>query len=156
MEFTFTDTRIEFARGCLDELAQHRQKTWWSLENGGQLFARIDGGKITVERTTVTKGLSRRTRFGFLPDRATEQADIDAMFAAGLHYLGDWHTHPEPTPQPSATDKEKLTDIFRRSTHRLQFMLLVIVGQAAFPRGLYVAAINADAVFPLAAIVPPA
>ena len=117
------------------------------MENGGQLFARIDGDKFTVARMTVTKGGSRRTRFAFLPDRAAEQADIDAMFAAGLHYVGDWHTHPESEPKPSPSDEEKLSDIFRKSTHRLQFMLLVIVGNAEFPRGLYVAAVNVDGVF---------
>jgi integrative and conjugative element protein (TIGR02256 family) len=142
MNFTFAHSQVVLTSECLDDLARHRQGTWLSLENGGQLFARISGAKMTVERISVTRGRSRRTRFGFLPDRAAEQADIDAMFAAGLHYVGDWHTHPEPTPTPSGSDEAKLTDIFRRSTHHLSFMLLVIVGQAEFPSGLYVGAVN--------------
>jgi integrative and conjugative element protein (TIGR02256 family) len=142
MKFAFAQVRVLFTPACLDELAQHRQETWLSLEDGGQLFARIEGDKMTVERVTVTKGRSRRTRFGFLPDRAAEQADIDAMFAAGLHYVGDWHTHPEAAPIPSSSDKVKLTDIFRKSSHELQIMLLVIVGQAKFPHGLYVGAVD--------------
>lgn len=149
MEFTCAQLRVVLAPACLDELAQHRQKTWLSLENGGQLFARMNDERITVERISVTKGRSRRTRFGFLPDRVAEQADIDAMFAAGLHYVGDWHSHPEAAPTPSSSDEVKLTDIFRKSNHELQFMLLVIVGQAAFPRGLYVGAVEAGGVLRL-------
>ncbi len=142
MILTFAQGRITLPSPCLDDLAQHRQKTWLSLENGGQLFARIEGEKLTVERITVTKGRSRRTRFGFLPDRTAEQADINAMFAAGLHYVGDWHTHPEPVPTPSGSDEAKLSDIFRKSSHELPFMLIVIVGQAEFPLGLYVGAVD--------------
>jgi len=150
MILTFAQGRVVLPSACLDDLAQHRQKTWLSLENGGQLFARIAGETLTVERITVTKGRSRRTRFGFLPDRAAEQADIDAMFASGLHYVGDWHTHPEATPTPSMADEAKLRDIFDKSNHELEFMLLIIVGQADFPRGLFAAAVASGGTFPMA------
>jgi integrative and conjugative element protein (TIGR02256 family) len=64
------------------------------------------------------------------------------LFEQGLHYVGDWHTHPEPIPHPSATDTAEILDIFRCSKHELAAMLLVIVGQSTFPKGLFVGAVH--------------
>lgn len=141
MKYSHSILQIEFTDACLAELASRRQLLCISRENGGQLFARIEGDCIRVEAATVTKGRSRRARLGFWPDRLAERADIQRMYEQGLHYVGDWHTHPEPSPQPSSTDKSEMLDIFRRSRHELPAMLLVIVGQTPFPRGLFVGAV---------------
>lgn len=61
------------------------------------------------------------------------------MFAHGLHYVGDWHTHPEDNPWPSPTDLDSIVDCVRRSRHELAGFLLVIVGRLDPPAGLYVA-----------------
>ncbi len=100
-------------------------------------------GSIVVELATVTSGRSRRTRFGFWPDRETERKDIARLFMDGLHYIGDWHTHPEELPTPSSTDMRKALEIFNESQHELNAMLMVIVGRERFPDGLFVGAVTA-------------
>lgn len=146
MNYSFRDLRIYFTGDCLEHLASRRQTSCFSREMGGQLFGRVDGSNYRIELATVTRGRSRRARFGFWPDRVAERADIVKLFEEGLHYVGDWHTHPEHIPHPSATDTAEMLDIFRRSKHELAAMLLVIVGKSVFPEGLFVGAVNGDGV----------
>lgn len=115
-----------------------------SREKGGQLFATFVKGKVLVVRATVVKGAS--SRFSFWPDRAAEQGQIDNLFTEGLHYVGDWHSHPERQPTPSGPDRQKMVDIFRSSKHELSLMLMAIVGQADFPGGLFLGAVTAQGV----------
>lgn len=142
MNFKYNNRVYEFEADCLAMFELNRQGKWLSREIGGQLFARFVGAVVRIEAATITKGRSRRSRFGFLPDRSAEKADIKAMFDRGLHYVGDWHTHPEPIPNPSSEDKTKMLEIFRESKHELDSMLMVIIGQEASPRGLFVGAVN--------------
>lgn len=146
MKFVYRGTTYVFGRDCLATFKTHRQRSWLSRETGGQIFGRFNADHVLIERATETRGRSRRTRFGFWPDRKAEQADIDALFAAGLHYLGDWHTHPEAEPTPSTTDKQKISAVYRNSRHELQVMFMVIIGFADFPAGLFVGAVSATGV----------
>ncbi len=142
MKYKFEDYLYEFDTASLVILETNRQRSRLSREIGGQLFARFHDRLIKIESVTITKGKSRRTRFGFWPDRSAEQADIKNLFEQGLHYIGDWHTHPEAIPTPSETDKSKMLEIFRLSTHELDSMLIVIVGLSPFPEGLFVGSVQ--------------
>lgn len=117
---------------------QYRQKRWYQREAGGQLFARLSLPRIVIEEATGPRDTDRRTRTSYVPDRAAEQREIDSRHPEGLHYVGDWHTHPEALPGPSALDIASISDSVRKSTHALNGFLLVIVGQAEPPRGLLV------------------
>ena len=142
MEFSYQSLSICFTDDCLAVLGSNRQIGWLAKEIGGQLFAQFTSKGIEVAMATVTKGKSRRTRYGFFPDRDAERADVQLLFNKGLHYIGDWHTHPEDVPIPSKTDEIELLDIFTKSRHELAFMLLVVVGRAKFSAGLYVGAVG--------------
>ena len=141
MKYQFQDVIYEFDNVCLATFEKCRQRTCVLRENGGQLFAKFLGDKIVIEIATITRGNTKRSRFGFWPDRLAERQDIQALFDKGLHYIGDWHTHPESTPAPSASDRIKMIDIFQRSNHELKNMLMVIVGLASFPEGLFVGSV---------------
>lgn len=149
MKYVFQDTLYVFSDSCLETLASHRQRSCLSSETGGQLFARFETDRVLVDRATLTKGKTKRSRFSFWPDREAERQDIRALFDEGLHFLGDWHTHPEPRPTPSRPDTTKMREVFQQSRHELRVMLLVIVGQDEFPTGLYVGAVTARGVKPL-------
>ena len=56
-----------------------------------------------------------------------------------FHYVGDWHTHPETHPTPSNVDVESIQETFRLSRHELAAFVLIVVGTAPAPGGLYVA-----------------
>ena len=60
------------------------------------------------------------------------------MHADGLHYVGDWHTHPDPVPLPSMTDLHSISECLIRSRHELNAFVMVIVGTAPLPEALHV------------------
>lgn len=109
-------------------VARHRQTSCWKREAGGQLFARIDGDDWMVEEATGPRRGDSRSRFGFRPNRRAEQREIDDRFAVGLHYVGDWHTHPGPNPEPSPMDLASMQAMVRASRHELPGFLMMIVG----------------------------
>lgn len=117
---------------------RYRQRRWYQREAGGQLFARLSLSRIVIEEATGPRRTDRRTRTSYVPDRAAEQREIDSRHADGLHYVGDWHTHPEALPGPSGLDIASISELVRESTHALNGFLLVIVGQAEPPGGLLV------------------
>lgn len=128
---------LELAPSALVVLAEYRQKHFWAREAGGQLFAEIEDKQVRVVRAGRPKALDLRSRFGFAPHRPSEQREINANFGDGLHYVGDWHTHPEDSPTPSLTDASSINECVLQSKHQLTGFLLLIVGRLPFPDGLY-------------------
>ncbi|MBW3098813.1 Mov34/MPN/PAD-1 family protein [Pseudohoeflea sp. DP4N28-3] len=127
-----------FARNVLEHMDAHRQTSWRAPEAGGQLFARIDGPRISIVEATGPRPTDRRRRCSYVPDRKAEQAEIDQRFRLGLQFIGDWHTHPEEWPRPSSIDLANVTECVSRSTHNLGGFVLAIRGTGTFPQGLFV------------------
>jgi integrative and conjugative element protein (TIGR02256 family) len=122
----------------LNHFRKHQQKRWFHREAGGQLFARFSPLEVAVEAATGPRKSDFRTRTSYVPDPRGEQQEINDWHKKGLHYVGDWHSHPEPRPRPSRNDSESIRDSFRKSKHHLNGFLLIIVGTDSFPSGLYV------------------
>ena len=121
---------------------RYRQRSPRSREAGGQLFARIGRDLVFVEKATGPRRSDRRSRWSFRPKRYAEQGEIRRFFDIGLHFVGDWHTHPEPHPRPSPLDIESSCEMFRRSKHELDAFFMVIVGTASDTPGLFVSAVQ--------------
>ena len=60
------------------------------------------------------------------------------MHNRGLHFIGDWHTHPERLPRPSPSDVHSIRQAFKLSKHHLNGFVLLIAGTEVFPHGLFV------------------
>lgn len=128
---------VKIRPDVVDHIAAHRQRSCLSREAGGQLFARIDGKTWTIVKATGPRKSDWRSRFGYHPNRKAENEEIKQLFAAGLHFVGDWHTHPERTPEPSGTDTHSMNDAVAQSIHELPGFIMLIVGTEAFPGGLW-------------------
>jgi integrative and conjugative element protein (TIGR02256 family) len=122
----------------LQQFDSSRQRKPGLAEAGGQLFASLADGHIRIEKATGPRKSDKRGRTHFLPDRRAEQKEIATMHAAGLHYVGDWHTHPQPVPAPSATDLRSMRECVSQSRHDLNAFIMIIVGTDPSPRGLNV------------------
>jgi len=121
---------------AIEHLICHRQTRWWQREAGGLLFARFDNQAIIIEEATGPRPTDRRTPFSYWPDRKAEQAEIDERFERGLHYVGDWHSHPQKVPKPSLRDERTMVSRVKYSRHQLNGILFAIIGHGPLPRGL--------------------
>ncbi|MGD1210112.1 MAG: Mov34/MPN/PAD-1 family protein [Candidatus Acidiferrales bacterium] len=145
--------RLVLSRRVVKHFEKHKQKRPNSLEAGGQLFARLSAlPEVIIEQATGPRSSDFRTRTVYIPDRSAEQPEIDYWHKKGLHYVGDWHTHPEVVPNPSGSDSESIRESFVNSKHSLYGFLLIIVGTDAFPSGLYVSLNNAESKLSLVCI----
>lgn len=131
---------------ALGAMVRHRQIRAKDIEAGGQLFARFIGGDTIIVEATGPKLLDRGGRYLFIPNRLIQRFEIKAKHKQGKHFVGDWHTHPQPQPIPSAEDIRGMIDCFCKSQHELKAFFMVIVGTAEPPEGLFVCLINGNGV----------
>lgn len=121
---------IVLSDDVLNHFKKHQQKLKKDKESGGQLFAKIDikGHHWSIVKATGPNHNDFRSRLGFKANRKKEQEDIDSAFNNGLHFVGDWHTHPESHPNPSLEDRNAIFDIFKKSKHELPGFIMIIIG----------------------------
>jgi len=123
-------------------LNKFRQIKIRQKEAGGQLFAKITDKIVSVETATGPHKKDYRRRYHFFPNQIRLRSEIKTYFRQGLHYVGDWHTHPQKNPSPSSLDIESMYRCFRQSKHELDHFILIIVGQKAEDENLWVGIIN--------------
>jgi integrative and conjugative element protein (TIGR02256 family) len=117
---------------------KHRQRFCIKAEAGGQLFACFKEPEIRIEVATGPRPTDKRGRTYYRPDRRAERKEIIYYHKRGLHYVGDWHTHPSRIPKPSPTDLSNIRDCFLRSSHTLAAFVIIIIGTARAPKGFRV------------------
>ena len=130
-------------------LKKFRQTVPLQKEAGGQLFGRFEGSRTIIVEATPPKWLDRRSKTTFHPNRWVQRLEIRNRYARGLHFVGDWHTHPERIPHPSNEDKRNMMECFERSVHELHAFVMIIIGTELLPEGLHVSLIKKDAVLTL-------
>lgn len=123
---------------ALATIERFRQASSFAPEAGGMLLATIEPGLIRVIRATEPAPADKRTRFAFFPKLSHQQRVIDKQFRSGLHFIGEWHTHPEPRPTPSSVDLRSMADCFRDSRHQLTSIVMLILGTEASFDGLWI------------------
>jgi len=141
---------VTFSEAAISTMTRHRQTDAKSKEAGGQLFAKFEGNNTVVIGATEPKTLDSRARCRFIPNRWLQQMEIKSLHREGKHFVGDWHTHPEPIPSPSGEDIKSMVECFRKSRHELKAFLMVIVGTAKLPEGLFVCLVDGNGVTKLA------
>lgn len=123
---------VVFAPDVLQLFKQHRQRFACQTEAGGILLGHRRGRNLEVVLATPPMHKDLRSSFLFerKPDGHAEVA-LQAWLAANgtVDYLGEWHTHPQRTPEPSVMDRiewRKLGNAYPRKV-----LLTVVVGTRA-------------------------
>lgn len=136
---------INFEDSVLEHFTKYKQLGRRDPESGGQLFAEIDESLVTVRVATGPHPEDKRWRFMFSPSVKVEQEEIRRYFEnEKLHYIGDWHTHPQSKPVPSGLDIKSSKKTFSENDNDIFGILMVIVGTDDFPNSLYVALQNGN------------
>ena len=140
VSFTSRELRIAvvFSQEVLTHFESHRQIRRSQPEVGGQLFAELRGDEVHIVRVTGPHSTDRKGCAWFRPNQNRQNREIGALFKVGLHFVGDWHTHPEKIPEPSRLDLDSMADSYEKSRHQLRAFIMVIVGQVSAPAGLWV------------------
>lgn len=127
--------RVKIAADVLAILHRYRQLDPDAAEAGGILLGRRIRGSsdLIVDEATEPGRGDRRSRYAFVRARARAQRRVmDAWEETeGTRcYLGEWHTHPEPDPVPSALDERERLRLLSSTKGAGDTLLFVIVGQA--------------------------
>ncbi|WP_366517454.1 Mov34/MPN/PAD-1 family protein [uncultured Alistipes sp.] len=52
-------------------------------------------------------------------------------------YVGEWHTHPENVPSPSATDLKSIKNIYNTTNLNSDIIVYIIIGRQSEYYGCY-------------------
>lgn len=137
---------IVLTAAVVDTMLRHRQLRLKDNEAGGQLFARFEGKDTIIVEATEPKSSDKRKRYRFEPNKWLQRQEIRTKHKCGEHFVGDWHTHPEPIPSPSSDDLHSIAECFRESRHELRAFVMVIVGTAELPEGILVCMVDKQSV----------
>lgn len=122
----------------LSSLAGFQQHDANAPEAGGMLFATIERQCVRIKHASTPHPEDKRSRARFIPNLTAQKDEIARQFSSGLHFVGEWHSHPERYPTPSQVDLQSMDRCFSTSRHALKAFVMVIVGTAPWPNCLWV------------------
>lgn len=103
-------------------------------ETGGVLVGYVANGQQPVVVTVIGPGpaaVHQRSRFQ--PDHQWQCEQLDDIYehsSGKFVYLGDWHTHPDGSPQMSWLDRRTIRNIAKHAPARCSQPLMLIGGGA--------------------------
>ena len=109
---------------------RHRQTKANATESFGVLMGTtsVDRQEIWIEAVTTPMPRDWRSRLSFALRDPAHQRAVCRMFSSSdgkTIYLGTWHTHPEPIPEPSDIDLNDWVTCLRANSGRpLAFVLV--------------------------------
>jgi len=134
-----SEQRLVLTRSVLEVFLKNRQQGT-EPEAGGLLFAEFDFPLIRIVEASPPHATDKRWRTLFVPNRILQRRLIKKCFKKGRHFVGEWHTHPEPNPTPSGLDLKSMADAFLKSQHELNYFIMAIVGNKEETLRLWVSA----------------
>lgn len=127
---------LVFPPAAVEHLHAHAQLRRWSKERVGQLYS-ADLSSSTIRIDAVTTLGSRWSSYTSVRlDMPAVLTERKKMFAAGLHCLGFWHSHPQTIPVPSPDDIAMAADHAQAGSAVFAGLVFVIIGTAPAPDGL--------------------
>lgn len=142
---------VTVTQEVLDLFEKYRQKNNLP-ERGGLLFARFQLPEIVICRASIPSKLDVKLKFSFIPNKGHQRRVINSLFRKKLHFVGEWHTHPQMLPSASQLDLNSMKDSFIKSEHELNFFILAIVGLADDDESIWLSLHNAEKYIKLVAV----
>ncbi len=126
--------QVQLGTGAMAVFDRFRQLGRDSKEAGGILIGRLieNCNDVVIDAVTVPCTEDRRGRFSFFRARRPAQKRVVKAWSESgqtQNYLGEWHTHPEDDPTPSARDLKNWRHILKHSAIECDALFFVIVGR---------------------------
>lgn len=100
-------------------------------EAGGILLGRCYKEKIVIEHATSPNSSDKTGPAFFERNRGRAQHIVNEEWndnEGERIYLGEWHTHSEPYPHPSNTDRDMIYKMLKDTIMEIDFLFTIIVG----------------------------
>jgi len=125
--------RVQVSDQVLSVMLGFVQDSWWKPEAGGVLMGRQirDCEDIVVDEVSTPMKGDKRSRFMFIRGARLHQDLLIRKWRESggtCTYLGEWHTHPEPTPTPSCLDVREWKRKLSRDSYAGDSLFFIIVG----------------------------
>ncbi len=125
---------VKVDAGAVTVMESFRQLEPRDAEAGGVLLGRFIRGTedIVIDEVTTPTWWDCQSRTSFRRRTWGHQRIIDARWSTSggtSLYLGEWHSHPEPTPSPSGVDLEDWKRRLRVDDFEGDTLLFLIAGQ---------------------------
>jgi integrative and conjugative element protein (TIGR02256 family) len=120
---------IKISDKVINKLNKYKQLNNQS-ENGGILFAEFKLPEIYISDISSPYHKDTRETFLFVPNKKHQKKVIKTKYMKGLHFVGEWHTHPQKQPNPSQLDINSMKDSFLKSNHELNYFIMLILGNS--------------------------
>ncbi|MEZ4961940.1 MAG: Mov34/MPN/PAD-1 family protein [Saprospiraceae bacterium] len=125
--------RLKISSEALSQMETYRQVSTDTKEAGGVLLGRYikDSTDVVIDCISTPQRNDKRTRFSFFKNKKEHQNIVNKAWAESngtSNYLGEWHTHPEPSPTPSSVDKQTWLRQVVESTFENDSLFFIIVG----------------------------
>lgn len=124
-----------------DVFMRHVQIAQSDCETGGLLLGTVHGANLLIVEATTHTSQDKRFRFFFERSPFGHQDVAQARWndsGGTVRYLGEWHTHPEDHPHPSALDQLEWRKLATQRKDKRP-LLALIVGR----KSLYLALVPA-------------
>lgn len=107
--------------------------SFYPYETGGILIGRYDANfkLATIVKATCSSFDSEHTLFSFkrgVGNILDIIANVQKNISTELHYVGEWHSHPNNLPKPSSTDISQMQLFAKENLCKITSPLLLIVG----------------------------
>lgn len=132
MEIKISDLTIVFSDSVLAIMRQHIQTQSSAPEQGGILLGRAYKNQFVIEKISTPTELDKCSRYNFERHRLSAQIVVNYEYFNSngqIMYLGEWHTHPEDKPTPSAIDLKMIKSQLTKNKIEVACLLLVIKGR---------------------------
>lgn len=126
---------LRMGAGIIAKLIRYIEKNGMELESGGILIGTrsIDGFTYEITDVTFPTKNDKQCRFSFKRSKTIANVAINKAWQRSNgkeNYLGEWHTHNEPDPKPSKTDKRTVKHLAKHGPHPFEHTFLIILGNS--------------------------
>jgi integrative and conjugative element protein (TIGR02256 family) len=125
--------KLKLSTDAFQTMVPFIQKDPKSTEAGGIMVGRVlsESSNIVIDCVScpMTSDVRRRNRYIRNPKGHQEFFNSKWEESGGrCYYLGEWHTHPEVSPNPSHVDLSTWKNLLRNPTQDLNMLFFIILG----------------------------